>query len=89
MRSESSGASYEGQWLNNMRHGKGTMRFNDDVYVGDWQQDKRHGNGTQIREGGIECEGQWQNDNLHGEAICHFPNGDIFQVSLRVIHDYF
>ena len=36
---------YEGEVVNNKKHGKGTFTFSDGgKYIGDWQNDKRHGN---------------------------------------------
>jgi len=38
---------YEGDWVNNSRHGWGVRRYNSgNVYEGQWLNDKRHGDGT-------------------------------------------
>lgn len=41
-------AVYEGELLNGLRHGYGTLRFTDShvVYEGEWQYGKRHGRGV-------------------------------------------
>ena len=49
------GTAYEGEWLNNMRHGKGTQfKLSDDnkpikIYQGDWIENMRDGEGTQFK----------------------------------------
>ena len=41
-----SGASYDGQWLNGFRHGRGTMKFRDGAsYEGTWYLGRAHGYG--------------------------------------------
>ena len=38
---------YEGDWVNNTRHGWGVRRYNTgNVFEGQWVNDKRHGEGT-------------------------------------------
>ena len=38
---------YEGDWVNNTRHGWGVRRYHTgNVYEGQWVNDKRHGEGT-------------------------------------------
>ena len=42
------GDKYEGDWLDNKRHGRGIFYlanepFKGDKYDGDWQNDKQHG----------------------------------------------
>ena len=36
---------YEGEWLNNVRHGKGKYTLGEYSYTGDWQFDMKHGRG--------------------------------------------
>lgn len=41
------GGKYEGEWVQNRRHGRGKMIYADgNVYEGDWQEDKRDGPGV-------------------------------------------
>ena len=40
-----SGASYDGEWLDDMRHGQGTHTDENGVYHGGWAQDKEEGYG--------------------------------------------
>ena len=41
------GSKYEGQWVDDMRHGNGTYTYvNGDVYSGEWTGNNRHGQGV-------------------------------------------
>ncbi len=40
------GRLYEGEWQNNMKHGKGTLTWPDGArYEGEWRNDMAHGKG--------------------------------------------
>ena len=49
----SNGDQYRGEFIDNKRHGQGTMWYVDGSrYFGDWVDDQRHGNGTfEIKNG--------------------------------------
>ncbi len=41
------GEKYEGQWMQDQQHGKGTYYFqNNNKYVGLWFRDYQHGHGV-------------------------------------------
>lgn len=41
-----SGRVYEGDWINDLRHGKGYERYqNQNLYIGDFHTGKAHGKG--------------------------------------------
>ena len=41
------GCKYDGDWKDDVRHGKGTFEYtNGDKYEGDWADDIQHGKGT-------------------------------------------
>lgn len=47
------GCKYDGDWKDDVRHGKGVFEYtNGDKYEGDWADDIQHGKGTyfSIRE---------------------------------------
>ena len=49
------GTFYEGEWLNHMSHGKGTITFEDGGgYDCDWKYDSYHGQGTLTYKSGSE-----------------------------------
>ena len=44
---------YEGEWLNDLKHGKGAMTFaNGDTYDGEWEEGKYHGQGVFVYDDG-------------------------------------
>jgi len=69
----SSGAKYEGQKLNNKRHGKGTFFYSDGGrYEGDWKDDMIHGYGLLYYPDGILAyKGYWALDKFHGYGILY------------------
>ena len=65
------GDSYEGDWVNGKRDGKGKMIYaNGDAYEGDWV----NGKGKMIYANGDSYEGDWLNDKRDGKGkyICNF-----------------
>ena len=59
------GTKYEGEYLNNLKHGQGVYSGdNGKSYSGEWLNGKQHGKGKQIVKG-VEKEGEWE----HGERI--------------------
>ncbi len=64
-----SGSRYEGEWKNNMRHGKGHFFWNDGQhYKGNYLNDKRDGYGVYYWENGDRYEGEWKNDQRNGKG---------------------
>ncbi|XP_029432614.1 radial spoke head 10 homolog B-like [Rhinatrema bivittatum] len=63
--------SYVGQWYDSIRHGKGTIYFNQEGtswYEGDWVNNIRSGWGVRCYISGNIYEGQWENNVRHGEG---------------------
>nr|XP_033770609.1 radial spoke head 10 homolog B-like isoform X2 [Geotrypetes seraphini] len=63
--------SYVGQWFLSLRHGKGTIYFNEEGtswYEGDWVNNIRSGWGVRCYASGNIYEGQWENNVRHGEG---------------------
>jgi hypothetical protein len=55
------GATYEGEWLNEKRHGQGTQTWADGAeYKGQWVNDKAQGWGIFKHVDGDVYEGQWK-----------------------------
>ena len=58
---------YEGQFLNDKRHGYGRVIYNSFYYVGEWKNDRQHGKGMQVDFKGVVQEGKWDKNNFVGE----------------------
>jgi hypothetical protein len=74
------GDIYEGEWLNDKKHGQGKMTYaNGDIYYGDWKNDKKHGQGIMAYvNADYVYEGGWLNDKKHGQGIMVYANGDVY-----------
>ncbi|BFY99184.1 hypothetical protein BsWGS_02224 [Bradybaena similaris] len=80
------GNEYTGEWLDNLKHGKGTFRWKDTnkVYDGDWKKGKRSGFGTLTRadgKGGFtkEYSGGWKNDMKHGYGTEFYSETEYYE----------
>ena len=59
------GDKYVGEFLNNYRHGQGTMTYaNGDKYVGEWNYNNKHGQGTMTYSNGGVVKGLWKDNQL-------------------------
>lgn len=77
------GGTYKGEWVNDCKHGFGTMRGADGtVYEGDWRNNMKCGRGTIWRKRGKstmkEYVGEWKDDCMHGWGTFCYANGDIY-----------
>ncbi len=63
-----SGATYDGDWLNDKFHGTGTYTSPSYTYIGMYRNGKRHGKGrTEFSNSSIAVyEGEYWNDKQHG-----------------------
>jgi hypothetical protein len=78
------GYKYEGEWLGNQKHGRGTCTFpNGDVYDGEWESDKASGKGVFIKPNGNRFDGLYRNDKSNGWGVYEFANGDRFEGQWR------
>ncbi|GIQ79957.1 hypothetical protein KIPB_000672 [Kipferlia bialata] len=70
--------TYEGEWLNGMRHGYGTCvippALGDQAYTGEWKEDLRSGFGVMTYGDGTIYRGQWKNDFASGYGCMTFPS---------------
>lgn len=51
---------YEGEFTDGKRHGYGTMRTMQEVYMGNWYKGMKHGHGKQTEATGLVYEGEWK-----------------------------
>ena len=67
---------YEGQSLNGVPHGKGTMYYGDGKrYTGDFVHGLRHGQGTLTMPNGESFIGRFQNDSITEDGVYYDENG--------------
>lgn len=81
----SNGDIYTGDFLNDVRHGHGTLSFygtrqNHDggEYVGDWEHNQMHGNGTRRYPNGDVYTGAYNRGQRQGEGRFYYANGDLY-----------
>ena len=71
------GDVYQGDYLNDERHGKGYYQYaNGDAYEGGFIKGKLHGTGQYTVDNGDSFTGTWKNDKVHGTVQYTFANGD-------------
>ena len=70
MRVYQAGGRYEGQFKDDMCHGKGKMTWpNGDIYEGDWFEDFRAGKGKTVWANGVYYEGEYLKGKCHGNGF--------------------
>lgn len=75
--------SYDGNFLNGLRHGEGTYTWNSgSFYSGDWKEGEKHGYGKDVlfKNGKYHSEytGEFYKNQLHGHGVLKLANGDIY-----------
>ena len=73
------GESYYGEFINDQKHGKGTLYYKNGTikYEGDFVNDKFQGNGKYISENGKYYKGDFYNGKRHGKGILYNKNATI------------
>ena len=68
---------YEGEWVNDMRYGRGVMTFapSGDVYDGEWVNDVMSGHGIMTYKDIGVYTGKWENDEKNGLGTVKFIDG--------------
>eukprot|EP01004_Peranema_trichophorum_P002260 NODE_1333_length_2007_cov_63.397028_g1127_i0.p1 GENE.NODE_1333_length_2007_cov_63.397028_g1127_i0~~NODE_1333_length_2007_cov_63.397028_g1127_i0.p1 ORF type:complete len:630 (+),score=115.59 NODE_1333_length_2007_cov_63.397028_g1127_i0:256-1890(+) len=73
------GDSYDGEWMNEMMHGKGTYRYtNGDWYEGQYELHQKHGYGTFVYADGMSYQGHYVRGAKCGKGTTIYPNGDSY-----------
>lgn len=68
-------ATYEGETKNGMKHGLGTLTWDDgDQYIGEFENDEKV-RGTFSWKGGDQYTGEWKNSLMHGRGTYTYRNG--------------
>ncbi|MBQ4584799.1 MAG: hypothetical protein IJA82_01170 [Clostridia bacterium] len=81
---------YEGEWKNDMRHGKGKILWeNGDTYEGEWKNDEPCGKGKLTSPNGDVCEGYFENDIPRGKVKVTYNNGDTYEGEVGECGGYF
>jgi len=71
---------YRGQWLNNLRHGKGTNVYAaGETYIGEWREGRKHGRGREEYGKSERYEGGWLLDERHGFGVYRWEDGRVYQ----------
>lgn len=70
---------YEGDIVEDERHGKGIMKYDGYVYEGDFVEGKKHGNGVMKFKDGSVYEGEFKYNSQNGYGVMKFKNGDIYE----------
>lgn len=70
------GSRYQGDWIDNQRHGEGTFYWPDgEYYIGSYANDQRNGMGSYYWPNGEKYTGQWKNDKRNGEGAFYDSEG--------------
>lgn len=78
---------YEGEWVANKYHGRGTLWIKSDrnkyirQYVGQWEYGLMHGDGTFYYANGDIYRGLWTDSKKSGNGKMEYPSGDVYQGS--------
>jgi hypothetical protein len=68
--------TYEGEWVNDQRHGKGVLSYtNGKVYEGEFRNGQKHGKGRVTYPNGDVYEGDWENGLRQGQGVYKNANG--------------
>lgn len=78
------GQRYQGEWLNNLRHGKGSQFYkNGSKYEGNWKEGMRHGLGIlwncDSKRFRVKYSGEWRDDIPHGMGTHYDEHGNVYE----------
>ena len=72
--------TYEGNFMNGQRHGKGKQVIkNDYTYEGQWRNNRRNGKGKLTLKNGDTYEGGFLNDAFDGNGTFVFKNQGVYE----------
>lgn len=67
--------SYEGDLLDDMKHGHGRQRMQGSTFEGDFKNDVKSGQGVLTWDDGRQYRGQFEDNKFHGSAVMTWPDG--------------
>jgi hypothetical protein len=81
------GFTYEGEWYQNKRHGKGKLKNAEGTIIleGIWENNQiknnqiKNGTGTKIYDNGDVYDGEWKEGKHHGKGKYLFVDGSIYE----------
>jgi len=75
------GSTYQGEWVNDLRHGQGTATSSDGSrYVGSFVDNVRAGHGTLFfPDGRVQYDGNWVSDVFQGLGTQTTDRGDVYE----------
>lgn len=68
--------TYEGEFVEGRRHGRGEWVRHGARYCGDFYEGDAHGRGTYTSADGAVYEGEWRHNRRHGVGRDHYPPKD-------------
>lgn len=71
--------SFEGEMINNKKHGQGKEVKKGDSYDGMFESNKRHGEGLMKFANGDSYAGNWVEDKMQGFGIFNAASGDNYE----------
>jgi len=73
------GERYEGEWVDDRKHGYGVYTWDDgDRYEGNWVAGRQEGHGSYIWGNGSSYVGAWKEDRRCGRGVYRWPQGDLY-----------
>jgi hypothetical protein len=61
------GSTYDGEWKNDVKNGKGTGKLKGATYVGEWKDGKAHGKGELTLPNGKKSVGEFRYGKFVGK----------------------
>jgi hypothetical protein len=77
------GSSYDGEWRNGIKHGRGVHATSTGKYNGGWRMGVHHGHGVYKSAERTSYDGQWVNGVKHGNMTITHADGRKYQLVIE------